>query len=37
MDVWEHAYYLKHKSNRKAYMEDFFKTIDWSIVRNRLN
>jgi Fe-Mn family superoxide dismutase len=37
MDVWEHAYYLKHKSNRKAYIEDFFKTIDWSIVRNRLN
>lgn len=36
MDVWEHAYYLKHKSNRKAYMEDFFKTIDWTIVSNRL-
>ena len=36
MDVWEHAYYLKHKSNRKAYMEDFFKTIDWNIVSGRL-
>ena len=36
MDVWEHAYYLKHRSNRKAYMEDFFKTIDWNIVSQRL-
>lgn len=36
MDVWEHAYYLKHKSNRKAYMEDFFKVIDWDIVNQRL-
>ena len=36
MDVWEHSYYLKHKSNRKEYMEDFFKTIDWNIVSNRL-
>lgn len=36
MDVWEHAYYLKHRSNRKGYMEDFFKTIDWNIVSQRL-
>lgn len=36
MDVWEHAYYLKHKSDRKAYMEDFFKTIDWDNVSERL-
>jgi len=37
MDVWEHAYYLKHRSDRKEYMEDFFKTIDWNIVSKRLN
>lgn len=36
MDVWEHAYYLKHRSDRKGYMEDFFKTIDWDIVSQRL-
>lgn len=37
MDVWEHAYYLKHRSDRKAYMKDFFETIDWNIVSQRLN
>lgn len=36
MDVWEHAYYLKHRSDRKGYMEDFFKTIDWDIISQRL-
>jgi Fe-Mn family superoxide dismutase len=36
MDVWEHAYYLKHKSNKSSYIEDFFKIIDWKIVSNRL-
>jgi Fe-Mn family superoxide dismutase len=36
MDVWEHAYYLKHMADRDAYMDDFFRTIDWSVVSNRL-
>jgi Fe-Mn family superoxide dismutase len=35
MDVWEHAYYLKHKSNREAYINDFFDIIDWKIVSMR--
>ena len=29
MDVWEHAYYLKHMADRAAYMKDFFRTIRW--------
>jgi Fe-Mn family superoxide dismutase len=37
MDVWEHAYYLKHKADRASYIRDFLRTIDWSVVSNRLN
>ncbi len=29
IDVWEHAYYLKHQNRRKDYIEDFFRVIDW--------
>jgi Fe-Mn family superoxide dismutase len=36
MDVWEHAYYLKHKADRLSYIDDFFQTIDWSVVSERL-
>jgi len=32
IDVWEHAYYLKHKWNRKAYLEDFFHVVNWGFV-----
>ena len=30
MDVWEHAYYLKHKSQRGDYIDDFFEVLDWN-------
>jgi Fe-Mn family superoxide dismutase len=36
MDVWEHAYYLKHMADRKSYINDFFNTIDWKIVSERI-
>jgi Fe-Mn family superoxide dismutase len=36
MDVWEHAYYLKHMADRASYMKDFFRTIDWKVVSDRL-
>ena len=29
MDVWEHAYYLKHRSKRGDYIKDFFKVLNW--------
>jgi len=28
-DVWEHAYYLKHKSNRGGWLDSFFEVLDW--------
>jgi Fe-Mn family superoxide dismutase len=36
MDVWEHAYYLKHQADRKAHIKDFFAVIDWDVVAGRL-
>jgi Fe-Mn family superoxide dismutase len=36
MDVWEHAYYLKHLADRKSYIDDFFEVIDWKIISERI-
>ena len=30
LDVWEHAYYLKHKSQRGDYIDDFFEVLCWN-------
>ncbi|MBQ1335072.1 MAG: superoxide dismutase [Clostridia bacterium] len=32
IDVWEHAYYLKYKNLRGAYIKELFEIIDWSLV-----
>lgn len=32
IDVWEHAYYLKHKYVRKDYIQDWFQVISWRQV-----
>lgn len=31
-DVWEHAYYLTWKNNRKGYIESFVRCINWASV-----
>jgi Fe-Mn family superoxide dismutase len=36
MDVWEHAYYLKHKSQRGSYINDFFRVVDYKVAEERL-
>ena len=35
MDVWEHAYMTDYQTNRAAYVEAFFKNINWDAVEAR--
>lgn len=37
MDVYEHAYFIDYATGRKAYLEAFFKNIDWQYVDQRIS
>ena len=32
IDLWEHAYYLNYQNNRKKYIDNFFRLINWKKV-----
>lgn len=32
LDLWEHAYFLQYKNNKKDYINNFFKTIDYKNI-----
>ena len=32
MDVWEHAYYLKHQFRRMQHFDDWWTLVDWEAV-----
>lgn len=35
LDVWEHAYYLKHYNVRADYIDDWFQVVDWNKAEQR--
>lgn len=36
IDVWEHAYYIDYRNRRAAFVEAFWKVVDWNKVAERL-
>ncbi|MFA8300076.1 MAG: superoxide dismutase [Hyphomicrobiales bacterium] len=34
-DVWEHAYYIDKRNARPAYIDEFWKLVDWKAVQDR--
>jgi Fe-Mn family superoxide dismutase len=35
-DVWEHAYYIDYRNNRAAYVEEFWKLVNWKAVEKNM-
>lgn len=36
MDVWEHAYYIDYRNDRKKYLESLWDLIDWKFVASNV-
>jgi Fe-Mn family superoxide dismutase len=37
MDVWEHSYLMDYGADRKKYMRNLFRCINWNVINDRLN
>ncbi len=35
LDVYEHAYFLDYGTNRKAYIDTFFKNLNWKMMEEK--
>jgi Fe-Mn family superoxide dismutase len=36
VDVWEHAYYIDYRNARPAYLEAFWKLVNWDFAAENL-
>ena len=36
IDVWEHAYYLDYKNDRKTFVDTWWNNINWNRVYSRI-
>lgn len=36
IDVWEHAYYIDYRNDRKKYLESLWQFIDWNFVASNI-
>ena len=37
LDVYEHAYFIDYGSDRKAYIAEFWKHVDWNAANERFS
>jgi Fe-Mn family superoxide dismutase len=37
IDLWEHSFYLKHKSNKGAWVDTFLEILDWNQAEKNHN
>jgi len=37
LDVYEHAYFIDYGSDRKSYIESFFKNLDWESINKKFS
>jgi Fe-Mn family superoxide dismutase len=37
IDLWEHAYYLKHQNRRADYVQSFSKVLNWDFISDRFS
>ncbi len=35
-DVWEHAYYVDHRNDRAAYVDAWWKLVNWEFAESNL-
>ena len=35
-DMWEHAYYIDYRNDKKAYLDNFLKIVNWDFVASNL-
>jgi Fe-Mn family superoxide dismutase len=35
IDLWAHAYYLKHQSDKAAYLRAIWTCVNWDVVNRR--